>query len=96
MVRLSLNQLQAHHVRNELYRSSLLQWAVKQGRQDKTYNSLQNVQAAKHLDCHQKDSHGAQVVEVRRMHPRLQSPSMIVWPRLCRLLQQENPVERPS
>ena len=91
MLGLKLHQLQVHHVRSGLYRSSPLQWTVKEGRQDKTYSSLQNVLAAKHLDCHQKDSHGTQVVEVRRMHPRLQSPSMIVWPAFAGCFNRKTP-----
>ena len=77
MLGLRLHQPQAHHGRSGPYRSSRPLWAVKEGRKDKTYNSLRNVLAAKHLNCHQKDNHGAQVVEVRRMHPRLQMHSMV-------------------
>ena len=77
LVELSLNQVQAHHGRSGPYRSSLLQWTVKEGRQDKTYNSLQNFLAAKHLHRYQKDSHGAPVVEIRKMRPRLQMHSMV-------------------
>ena len=69
---LRLHQPQAHHGRSGPYRSSRPLWAVKEGRQDKMYNSLQNVLAAKHLHRYQKDSHGAPVVEIRRMRLRLQ------------------------